>query len=211
MKRITRSMACRTVASATVLQLGAAPPDRRNIRRRGEDNWGTTGTGAIIRANWGTTAPVSVRPGPDHRDGQPGLPVDPSAVEGQHLLPRQIRFHNLPHHEGADSSPACEGADPDALCSPFEFGSQIAYRNLRTSRNAAGDVGDKHDCRCFSTTHRCLSSRGCTPLVGTQLMEAPQSVIEVGHVPFKDRATLCGGVTLVGYASRYEGFGLPPQ
>ena len=42
-------------------------------------------------------------------------------------------------------------------------------------------------------------------------MEAPQSVIEVGHVPVKDRATPYRGVTLVGYASQYEDFGLPPQ
>ena len=38
----------------------------------------------------------------------------------------------------------------------------------------------------------------------------PGSVIEVGHVPVADLPALYGAATLVGYASRYEGFGLPP-
>ena len=39
---------------------------------------------------------------------------------------------------------------------------------------------------------------------------APASVIEIGHVPTADLPALYGAATLVGYASRYEGFGLPP-
>jgi len=38
----------------------------------------------------------------------------------------------------------------------------------------------------------------------------PESVIEIGHVPVSDLPALFGAATLVGYASRYEGFGLPP-
>jgi len=39
---------------------------------------------------------------------------------------------------------------------------------------------------------------------------APASVVEIGHVPAKDLPALYGASTLVGYASHYEGFGLPP-
>jgi len=39
---------------------------------------------------------------------------------------------------------------------------------------------------------------------------APESVLEVGHVPARDLPALYGAAALVGYASRYEGFGLPP-
>lgn len=39
---------------------------------------------------------------------------------------------------------------------------------------------------------------------------APESVTEIGHVPAGDLPALYGAATLVGYASRYEGFGLPP-
>ena len=34
--------------------------------------------------------------------------------------------------------------------------------------------------------------------------------MEIGHVPTSDLPPLYGAATLVGYASRYEGFGLPP-
>ena len=39
---------------------------------------------------------------------------------------------------------------------------------------------------------------------------APASVMEIGHVPGGDLPALYGAATLVGYASTYEGFGLPP-
>jgi glycosyltransferase involved in cell wall biosynthesis len=38
----------------------------------------------------------------------------------------------------------------------------------------------------------------------------PPGAVEIGHVPTGDLAALYGAATLVGYASRYEGFGLPP-
>ena len=49
-------------------------------------------------------------------------------------------------------------------------------------------------------------------LTGIGLWETtpPEAVIEVGHVPVKDLLALYGAATLVGYASRYEGFGLSP-
>lgn len=40
--------------------------------------------------------------------------------------------------------------------------------------------------------------------------QAPDYVTEIGHVPSSDLPSLYGAATLVGYASRYEGFGLPP-
>ena len=40
--------------------------------------------------------------------------------------------------------------------------------------------------------------------------QAPGGVLELGHVPTSDLPALYGAATLVGYASRYEGFGLPP-
>ena len=39
---------------------------------------------------------------------------------------------------------------------------------------------------------------------------APETVVQIGHVPTGDLPALYGAATLVGYASRYEGFGLPP-
>ena len=39
---------------------------------------------------------------------------------------------------------------------------------------------------------------------------APEGVREIGHVPTSDLPALYGAATVVGYASRYEGFGLPP-
>jgi glycosyltransferase involved in cell wall biosynthesis len=38
----------------------------------------------------------------------------------------------------------------------------------------------------------------------------PDGTVEIGHVPLGDLPGLYGSATLVGYASRYEGFGLPP-
>ena len=38
----------------------------------------------------------------------------------------------------------------------------------------------------------------------------PDGTVEIGHVPAGDLPGLYGSATLVGYASRYEGFGLPP-
>jgi glycosyltransferase involved in cell wall biosynthesis len=38
----------------------------------------------------------------------------------------------------------------------------------------------------------------------------PAGALEIGHVPAADLPGLYGAATLVGYASRYEGFGLPP-
>jgi glycosyltransferase involved in cell wall biosynthesis len=40
--------------------------------------------------------------------------------------------------------------------------------------------------------------------------QSPHGVTEIGHVPNADLPPLYGAATLVGYASRYEGFGLPP-
>lgn len=40
--------------------------------------------------------------------------------------------------------------------------------------------------------------------------QPPAGAIEIGHVPLEDLPGLYGSATLVGYASRYEGFGLPP-
>jgi glycosyltransferase involved in cell wall biosynthesis len=40
--------------------------------------------------------------------------------------------------------------------------------------------------------------------------QAPAGVVQIGHVPGSDLPALYGAATLVGYASRYEGFGLPP-
>ncbi len=38
----------------------------------------------------------------------------------------------------------------------------------------------------------------------------PDGTVEIGHVPLGDLPGLYGSATVVGYASRYEGFGLPP-
>lgn len=38
----------------------------------------------------------------------------------------------------------------------------------------------------------------------------PAGTLEIGHVPLADLPALYGAATLVGYSSRYEGFGLPP-
>jgi len=55
---------------------------------------------------------------------------------------------------------------------------------------------------------------GRGPLVvtghGLWATSAPDSVLQIGHLPAGDLPALCGAATLVGYASRHEGFGLPP-
>jgi glycosyltransferase involved in cell wall biosynthesis len=38
----------------------------------------------------------------------------------------------------------------------------------------------------------------------------PDGSVAIGHVPEDDLPALYGAATVVGYASRYEGFGLPP-
>ncbi len=47
---------------------------------------------------------------------------------------------------------------------------------------------------------------------GTRLWghEAPTGILQIGQVPAEDLPALYGAATVVGYASRYEGFGLPP-
>jgi glycosyltransferase involved in cell wall biosynthesis len=40
--------------------------------------------------------------------------------------------------------------------------------------------------------------------------QPPEGSTEIGHVPLTDLPALYGAATLVAYASRYEGFGLPP-
>jgi glycosyltransferase involved in cell wall biosynthesis len=40
--------------------------------------------------------------------------------------------------------------------------------------------------------------------------QPPPGAVEIGHVPLADLPGLYGAATVVGYASRYEGFGLPP-
>ncbi len=40
--------------------------------------------------------------------------------------------------------------------------------------------------------------------------QPPAGTVEIGHVPASDLPALYGAACLVGYASRYEGFGLPP-
>ncbi len=41
--------------------------------------------------------------------------------------------------------------------------------------------------------------------------QPPVGAVEIGHVPVTDLPGLYGAATVVGYASRYEGFGLPPD
>jgi glycosyltransferase involved in cell wall biosynthesis len=73
-----------------------------------------------------------------------------------------------------------------------------------------GNIEPRKDLRTLAEA--CL--RVDVPLVltghGLWSSRAPDSVTEVGHVPAKDLAALYGAATLVAYASRYEGFGLPP-
>lgn len=58
----------------------------------------------------------------------------------------------------------------------------------------------------------CRSVRVTLVLTGHSLWghQAPAGTVEIGHVPLADLPALYGAATVVGYASRYEGFGLPP-
>jgi glycosyltransferase involved in cell wall biosynthesis len=58
----------------------------------------------------------------------------------------------------------------------------------------------------------CRSARTPLVLTGHSLWghQAPSGTVEIGHVPAADLPGLYGAATVVGYASRYEGFGLPP-
>jgi glycosyltransferase involved in cell wall biosynthesis len=73
-----------------------------------------------------------------------------------------------------------------------------------------GNIEPRKDLETLATA----CTRAGVPLVvtGHSLWSnrAPASVVQIGHVPTKDLPGLYGAATLVGYASRYEGFGLPP-
>jgi glycosyltransferase involved in cell wall biosynthesis len=58
----------------------------------------------------------------------------------------------------------------------------------------------------------CRSAQVALVLTGHSLWghPAPAGTVEIGHVPLADLPGLYGAATVVGYASRYEGFGLPP-
>jgi glycosyltransferase involved in cell wall biosynthesis len=58
----------------------------------------------------------------------------------------------------------------------------------------------------------CRSAQVTLVLTGHSLWghQAPAGAVEIGHVPLADLPGLYGAATVVGYASRYEGFGLPP-
>jgi glycosyltransferase involved in cell wall biosynthesis len=58
----------------------------------------------------------------------------------------------------------------------------------------------------------CRSSSVPLVLTGHSLWghQPPSGAVEIGHVPRSDLPALYGAATLVGYASLYEGFGLPP-
>jgi glycosyltransferase involved in cell wall biosynthesis len=73
-----------------------------------------------------------------------------------------------------------------------------------------GNIEPRKDLGTLAEACRLVS----IPLVltghGLWANRAPGGVVEIGHVPLSDLPALYGAATLVGYASRYEGFGLPP-
>ena len=73
-----------------------------------------------------------------------------------------------------------------------------------------GNIEPRKDLGTLAEACRSVS----IPLVltghGLWANRAPGGVVEIGHVPLSDLPALYGAATLVGYASRYEGFGLPP-
>ena len=86
-------------------------------------------------------------------------------------------------------------------------------RTYRLPRGFVLHVGNIEPRKDLATLADACSRVG-VPLVvtghGLWASRAPDSVKEIGHVPTGDLPALYGAATLVGYASRYEGFGLPP-
>ena len=73
-----------------------------------------------------------------------------------------------------------------------------------------GNIEPRKDIATLATA--CRSAGVPLVLTGHSLWghQAPTGAVEVGHVPVTDLPGLYGAATVVGYASRYEGFGLPP-
>ncbi len=73
-----------------------------------------------------------------------------------------------------------------------------------------GNIEPRKDIATLATA--CRSAALPLVLTGHSLWghRAPEGAVEIGHVPDADLPGLYGAATVVGYASRYEGFGLPP-
>jgi glycosyltransferase involved in cell wall biosynthesis len=73
-----------------------------------------------------------------------------------------------------------------------------------------GNIEPRKDIATLATA--CRSAGLPLVLTGHSLWghRAPEGTVEIGHVPDADLPGLYGAATVVGYASRYEGFGLPP-
>lgn len=85
-----------------------------------------------------------------------------------------------------------------------------AYRLPQCFALHVGNIEPRKD--LATLTAACRSAGLALVLTGHTLWghRAPEGTVEVGHVPDADLPGLYGAATVVGYASRYEGFGLPP-
>jgi len=113
---------------------------------------------------------------------------------------------------GRDAVVVHEAPSPDMVPPPADEVARVRARYALPDRFVlhVGNIEPRKDL----TTLAEACDRVGVPLVvtghGLWATAAPESVVEVGHVPAGDLPALYGAATLVGYASRYEGFGLPP-
>ncbi len=99
------------------------------------------------------------------------------------------------------------------LVPPDEDAVDVVRRTYRLPERFVLHVGNIEPRKDLATL-AAACQRAAVPLVltGRALWgnRAPAGVVEIGHVPASDLPALYGAAALVGYASRYEGFGLPP-
>jgi len=113
---------------------------------------------------------------------------------------------------GRDAVVVHEAPSPDMVPAPSDEVSRVRTHYSLPERFVlhVGNIEPRKDLATLAEA----CARVDVPLVvtghGLWAASAPGSVIEVGHVPVEDLPALYGAATLVGYASRYEGFGLPP-
>jgi glycosyltransferase involved in cell wall biosynthesis len=113
---------------------------------------------------------------------------------------------------GRDAVVVHEAPSPEMAPAPDSAIDRVRARYALPDRFVlhVGNIEPRKDLHTLAEACRKVG----VPLVvtghGLWATSAPDAVTEIGHVPTADLPALYGAATLVGYASRYEGFGLPP-
>lgn len=113
---------------------------------------------------------------------------------------------------GRDAVVIPEAPSPEMIPASAEEIAQVVERYRLPDRFVlhVGNVEPRKDLETLAAA--CRIAQIPLVLTGHSLWSnrAPEGTASIGHVPTVDLPALYGASTLVGYASRYEGFGLPP-